>query len=206
MTDPETAAALDLLTDATTAQTAQAILSKQAVDTAVAAFASTTQVVADIVPDADKPISTFVAEALATKQATLVDGENISTVNGVSLLSGDALVIARGAVEMPVLDYENRADLRTPVLPIPLNGDVVNIPNLGIFQFKASFDYVEDDEMVFVAVDPADGLNPGSLIGQWVLANPAYQWIEAQKMFENSVISDFQEDESFTNAALDHIH
>lgn len=47
--------------------------------------------------DADKPISTAVATALAGKQATLASGSNIRTVNGQTLLGSSDLVVA-GAV------------------------------------------------------------------------------------------------------------
>ena len=146
--------------------------------------------------DVDKPVSTAQATALATKQATLVDGDNISTVNGNSLLSGTPLVIERGPVEVPILQYIDRATLRTPVLPVPLTGDVVNIPHLGHFQYYLVADYVEvyvdDDETVFEAVNPSDGVTP---IGQWVMTLPAYEFTEAQKMFENAVLWEWMEDE-----------
>jgi hypothetical protein len=191
MTDAETAAALDLLTDATTAQTAQAAIAKQALDAAVTEFASTIQAVADIVPDADKAISTLVAQALAEKQVALVSGTTVKTINGESILGSGSLVIERGALEKPTLAYSDVESLRTPSAA-PLSGDVVNVPSLGEFQFTSVFEYVDDGEIAFQVVDPSDNVTP---IGQWVLVIPAYEWLEAQKMFENAVLWEWMEDE-----------
>jgi hypothetical protein len=149
----------------------------------------------DNTADVDKPVSTAAQAESDTKQDTLVDGSNISTLNGISLLNGTPLVIGRGAVEIPVLSYANRASLRTPVLPIPSAGDILNIPHLGHFQYSTAFEFIDDDEMVFEAVDPADGLNPGNPIGQWVLTIPSYEWTEVQKMFSNAVLLEWMEDE-----------
>jgi hypothetical protein len=46
-----------------------------------------------IVPDSAKPISTATQAALNAKQATLVSGDNIKTVNGGSLLGGGDLQV-----------------------------------------------------------------------------------------------------------------
>lgn len=51
---------------------------------------------ADNTSDADKPISTAAQTALNTKQATLVSGTNIKTVNGGSVLGSGDLVVAGG--------------------------------------------------------------------------------------------------------------
>jgi hypothetical protein len=189
------------LTTSTTALLAAVVSQQIIVDAAILAFTATTYTVenelnlVENTTDLNKVISTATTAALLTKQATLVDGVNISTVNGNSLLGGGALVVERGRVEIPMLDYANRADLRTPVLPIPLLGDVVTIAHLGHFQYSSTFEFVDDDEMVFEAVDPVDGDNPGDPIGQWVLTIPAYEWLEAQKMFENAVLFEWMEDE-----------
>ena len=179
-------------------QTAQSAVTKSSADSLVTSFQATKDKVdnelnnVDNTADADKPVSLAAQVESDTKQDILVDGDNISTVNGVSLLSGVALVIARGQVEIPVLAYENRGDLRTPVLPVPLTGDVVNIPNLGEFQYITSFEYIDDDETVFQSVTPLDNVTP---IGQWVLSKPAYDWLEAQKLFSNAVLWEWMEDE-----------
>jgi hypothetical protein len=185
------------LTAATTALT-QAVSVQQAnVDAAVAAIVLTKERVEELAnventSDQDKPLSIANSLALDEKQETLVSGSNISTVNGVSLLGGGPLVIARGAVEIPILNYNNRDTLRHPVLPLPLTGDVLNMEHLGQLQYTTTFDYVDDDEMVIEAVDPADGVTP---IGQWVLTIPAFEWTQAQKMFENAVLWEWMEDE-----------
>jgi hypothetical protein len=177
------------LTDSTTALLNAVGAQQIIVDNAVTAFTATTNTVdtelnnVDNTSDADKPVSTATATSIATRQPTLGDGDNISTINGLSVLSGTPLVIARGQVEIPVLSYENRATLRTPVLPVPLTGDVVTIPHLGQFQYTTTFEYFDDDEMVIQAVNPSDGVTP---IGQWVLTLPAFDWTEIQKMFEHA--------------------
>jgi hypothetical protein len=187
---------LALISSAATELTQAVLISKAAVDNAVALFSGTTAKVnnelnlVDNTADADKIISDAVAVGLGLKQNNLVDGDNISTVNGNSLLSGVPLVIARGQVEIPVLSYENRGSLRTPVLPVPLTGDVVNIAHLGHFQYNTVLEYVDDDEMAFKVVHP----DSGTIIGEWVLTLPAYEWTQAQEMFEDAVKSDFMED------------
>ena len=197
--ETEVAALTTSTTDLLNAVAAQQIT----VDDAITAFTATTNTVTnnlnnvDNTSDADKPVSTDAATSIATKQATLVDNVNISTINGVSILTGMPLVVARGAVEIPVLSYENRADLRTPIVPVPTDGDVTNIPHLGLFQYSTAFEYLDDDETVIEAVDPADGITP---IGQWVMSLPAYEWTEAQKMFENAVLWEWMEDEQLRAA------
>jgi hypothetical protein len=183
--ETEVAALTTSTTDLLNAVAAQQIT----VDDAVAQFTASIDTInndlnnVDNTSDANKPVSSAGQTALDAKQPTLVSGTNISTINGVSILGGSPLVIARGQVEIPVLSYENRASLRTPVLPVPLTGDVVTISDLGHFQYTTTFEYFDDDEMVFQAVDPSDGVTP---IGQWVMALPAFEWSEVQKMFEHA--------------------
>jgi hypothetical protein len=190
--------ALDAAAAAATAQTVAANALKNAIDTLNTGYVSTKNKVdtelnlVDNTADVDKAVSTAAQAESDTKQDTLVDGINISTVNGLSLLSGTPLVVARGAVEIPKLVYASRASLRTPVDPLPLSGDVVNIITLGHFQYSTVFEYVDDDETVFEAVNPTNGITP---IGQWVMILPAYEWTEAQKMFENAVLWEWMEDE-----------
>jgi hypothetical protein len=189
------------LTTASTELTAAVAIQQTGVDKSVADFKAAVEIFTEVseglsqvdnTPDSEKPVSNEAGEALAGKQNKLIDGENISTVNGRSLLGGEPLVIARGRVEIPILSYDDRAELRTPVSPIPLTGDVVNIPHVGQFQFCSTLQYLDDDEMVFQAVSPADGVTP---IGQWCLNLPAYEWLEAQRMFENAVVWEWIEDE-----------
>tara|TARA_R110000782_G_scaffold77033_3_gene153022 strand:+ start:692 stop:1300 length:609 start_codon:yes stop_codon:yes gene_type:complete len=191
--------ALDAAAAAATAQTIAANSLKDAMDTLNTGYAATKATVDDDLnnventADADKPVSTAAATALGLKQDNLVDGTNLSTVNGVSLQGGDPLVIARGPVEVPKLVYASRASLRTPVVPLPASGDVVVITLLGHFQYSTVFEFLDDDETVFEAVDPADGITP---IGQWVMTHPSYEWTEAQKMFENALLWEWMEDEA----------
>lgn len=176
---------------------------------AVAAFNAITNRVTneldlvDNTSDKDKPVSDAVTTLLALKQATLVSGDNISTVNGESILTGAPLVIARGQVEIPAITYETRASLRTPVTPIPITGDVVNIRHLGHFQFSSLLEFIDDDEMVIESVSPADGVTP---VGQWVMTLPAYEWTEAQKMFEYATIWEWMEDEELRWSKYDDHH
>jgi hypothetical protein len=201
--------ALDAVALAATNQTIAANSLKDASEALRTDYAATKNIVdtelnlVDNIADIDKVVSTATANELATKQPTLVDGDNISTVNGVSLLSGSPLVIARGRVEIPTLVYESRASLRSPVTPLPLAGDVVNIKTLGHFQYSTLFEFVEDDETVFQAVNPSDGVTP---IGQWVMALPSYEWTESQKMFERAVLDEWIEDAEIrhNNFAADH--
>jgi hypothetical protein len=196
MTDT-TEHALAQLTTAVSDQTSAVAAQQLQVNNTVIAFGLTTNKVdtelnlVDNTADVDKPISSLQQQAIDSMQPTLVSGANISTVNGESLLSGTPLVIARGQVEIPILAYEDRDELRTPVVPIPLAGDVVTIPHLGQLQFNSTLEYLDDDEMVYQAVSPADGVTP---IGQWVLTLPAYEWTEAQKMFEHAVMWEWMED------------
>jgi hypothetical protein len=201
--------ALDSAATAATNQTVAANNLKNAIDLLVTAYASTKSIVdnnlnnVNNTTDANKELSLASIAALLQKQAILVSGDNISTVNGLSLLSGDALVIARGQVEIPMLSYDNRADLRTPVLPEPLTGDVVNIPGLGLFQYSETFDYREDDETVFEAVSQSDGITP---IGQWVMSVPSYEFSKIQDMFEMAVLDEFIEDQLEEHKEHGHDH
>jgi hypothetical protein len=185
------------LTTSTTALLSAVTIQQTAVQVAVGEFSATTNTVnndlnnVDNTSDANKPISlSAISEFLL-----YVKTSNLATVNGLDLNTGLDLVIARGQVEIPVLSYVNRATLRTPVLPVPLTGDVVNIPHLGHFQYITSFEYIDDDEIAFEAIDPVGGLDPGAPIGQWVLTTPAYEWTEVQKIFQNAVLWERWEDE-----------
>jgi hypothetical protein len=188
------------IADLTTSTTAllTAVGNQQiSVNDAIAAFAIITNKVntelnlVNNTADLDKPINNLTTAELNTKQETLVSGTNISTINGLSILNGTPLVIARGQVEKPVLSYANIGTLRTPVSPVPLTGDIVNVHHLGEFQYSSSFDYLDDGETVFEAVDPSDGVTP---IGQWVLALPAYEWTQSQKLFEKALMWEHLED------------
>jgi hypothetical protein len=192
---------LQTLTSTLTTLTTNVSIKQTGVNTAVALIADTVNKVntelnlVDNVADADKEVSTPQQTAIALKQNTLVNEVNIASVNGQSLLGGGQLVVARGQVEMPVIDYDDRANLRSPIAPVPDTGDVVNIHHLGMFQYIALADYTdpyfEDDEMVYDAVDPVDGV---TLIGQWVMTIPGHGFIEAQELFEKAILWDWMDD------------
>lgn len=135
----------------------------------------------DNTADADKPISTTHAAAIALKQNTLVSGTNISTVNGLSLLSGDPLVIERSATSLDFKTYDNRGTLRTLT---PQIDDSTLVEGLGMFMWVNSKEEPDDDETCFNTTN-----------GQWLLQVPAVDLINAWKLFDNEIIEDWMEDE-----------
>lgn len=182
------------LTTSTTALIAAVAVQQSTVTTAVGAFTAITSRVSaglnlvDNTADANKPVSAAQQSALDTKQATLVSGSNISTVNGLSLLSGAPLVIQRSATSLNNVSYDNRAFLRTLS---PQVDDSTVIPSLGLFMWVASKDEPDDDETCFTT---------GA--GQWLLQAPAFDLLEAWAMIENSALNDFMEDEPARFAAF----
>jgi hypothetical protein len=177
-----------LLSTAATALTTAVNISKSNTDAAIATFAETTNTVVnslnlvDNTADIDKPVSTLQASAIAGRQATLVDGTNISTVNGMSLLDGSPLVIERAPTEIAAETYDNRADLKTIVGS--LAGDSVVVEGIGLLQFVETEEEPEDDETCFTV--------PG--VGQWLLAAPAVDLIAAHNIFEVNIVYEAQED------------
>lgn len=189
--ETEVAALTTSTTDLVTAVGLQQI----AVAAAVAIFEDTTSRVnalnlVDNTTDADKEVSTAQQTALDAKQITLVSGINISTVNGVSLLGGSPLVIARSATSLVALAYQDRATLRSvPQLPSVLDDSVV-IEGLGLFMFVDTTQEPDDDETCFTATT-----------GQWLLSVPAYDLLSAMALVEDSYRDDLDEDESTRFAA-----
>lgn len=175
------------LSTATTALANAVGVQQIAVVNAVAAFTAVTTRVntglnnLDNTADVNKPISTAAAAALATKQATLVSGVNISTVNGLSLLSGTPLVIVRSATSLNSVAYDSRATLRSLS---PQVDDSSVVEALGLFMWVASQLEPDDDETCF---------NTAS--GQWLLKAPAWDLIDAWLLIEKSIIDDWMEDE-----------
>jgi hypothetical protein len=165
-----------------------ATTSKTAVDDAVALFAATTSRVddelnnVDNTADLDKPVSDDTATALGLKQDTLVDGTNISTVNGVSLLSGTPLVIERSATSLSERAYEDRGVLRGLA---PQVDDSVLVEGLGLFMFVSSQDEPDDDETCFTTAS-----------GQWLLSVPAFDLTDAMGMYEEAIRDELDEDEN----------
>lgn len=175
------------LTAATTALTAAVGVQQTAVTSAVAAFAAVTSRVnaglnlVNNTADVDKPVSTAAVAALATKQATLVSGVNISTVNGQSLLGGLPLVIARSATSLTSLAYDSRATLRAMS---PQADDSTIVDGLGLFTWVATQAEPDDDETCFTTAS-----------GQWLLQAPHWDLIEAWNLIEKSIVDDWMEDE-----------
>lgn len=181
------------LTASTTALTTAVGVQQAAVANAVAAFAATTSRVNGLdkvqnIADADKIISLLMAAALAGKQATLVSGQNISRVNGVSLLSGDDLVIARSATSLNRILYDNRATLRATTSQLD---DSTVVEGLGLFMWTNSQAEPDDDETCFNT----------TTTGQWLLQVPAWELIDAWNLFEASTVDDWREDEPARMAA-----
>jgi hypothetical protein len=184
------------LTSATTALTNAVAQQQLNVSSSVANFADiinkvNTEVnLVDNTSDADKPLSDAAITESATKQATLVDGVNISTVNGVSLLGGTPLVIERSKTELETLIYENRGNLRTPSTPLPSSDDSVVIEGIGLLIFVGTTLEPDDDETCFTAVDPVTSIP----FGQWLLnvAAPDLQsaWATDDRNFRDELDED----------------
>lgn len=176
------------LTTSTTALITAVGLQRVIVTDAVAAFVGVTSRVntglnhVDNIADIDKPVSTLTQTALGTKQANLVSGVTISTVNGQSLLEGAPLVIARSATSLNAVAYDDRATLRSSVSQID---DSTVISGLGLFMWVNTRDEPDDDETCFTTAT-----------GQWLLKTPAWDLLAAWDMIEKSVMDDWMEDES----------
>ena len=175
------------LTASTTALLAAVAVQQSAVNAATTAFTSVTERVnsglnaVDNTPDASKPVSAPVQAVLASKQATLVSGVNISTVNGVSLLGGQPLVIARSSTSLNLVAYSLRSTLRSLAAQVD---DATVVEGLGLFMFVNTLAEPDDDETCFTAPD-----------GQWLLQVPAWELIDAWALHEKSYTDDWREDE-----------
>lgn len=139
--------------------------------------------------DANKPVSTAMGLALSQKQAALVSGTNISTVNGQSLLTGEPLVIQRSATSLNRVTYDNRGTLRTPTLP-PTVDDSTLVESLGLFMWTNTKLEPDDDETCFTTAT-----------GQWLLQAPAWDLIDAIVAEERAITDDWREDEPIRFAA-----
>ena len=180
--------AVAALTTATTTLTTAVGTQQSTVTAAVAGMVAVTARVntglnnVDNVHDTDKPVSTATANALATKQATLVSGANISTVNGLSLLNGGDLVIVRSATSLNRILYDNRANLRATTSQLD---DATVVEGLGLFMWANTQLEPDDDETCFNT----------TTTGQWLLQVPAWELIDAWDVFEASTVNDWREDE-----------
>jgi hypothetical protein len=187
------------LTTATNDLVSAVLTQQTAVTAAVAQFADTTSTVSnnlnlvDNTRDANKPISSAAQIALSSKQATLISGINISTINGNSVLSGVPLVVERGPTSQVSLSYELRSTLKQdPAFGNPANvvDDSVVVEGLGSFMWVDTQLEPDDDETCFST--------PSS--GQWLLAVPAYDLLAAYELVEDSFIDEFIEDQLSASA------
>lgn len=177
---------LAAITASTTALTLAVGAQQTAVIGAVAGFAATTARVSalnlvDNTADALKPISTSVQSALDTKQPKLVSGENIKRVNGVDLTGGGDIVIVRSATSLNAVAYNDRGTLRAMS---PEVDDSTVVEGLGVFMWVASKEEPDEDETCFTTT-----------LGQWLLATPAPDLLEAWAFHDTSFADDWREDE-----------
>jgi hypothetical protein len=193
------------LTTATNLLTSAVAVQQGSVDAARALFAATTSTVdndlnfVDNTPDVDKPVSDATlaaiaavndasATGLATKQATLISGDNISTINGQSILSGTPLVVERSPTSLVSLAYDLRGTLKydpAPGNPQNVVDDSVVVEGLGTFMWVNTQLEPDDDETCFST--------PSS--GQWLLVVPAFDLLAAYELVEDALIDEFIEDQ-----------
>lgn len=184
--------AVAALTASTTALTTAVGVQQLGVTAAVNAIAATTTRVnalnlVENTTDLGKVISTATQAALNTKQATLVSGVNISTVNGQSLLGGLPLIIERSATSLNRVTYDNRATIRALS---PQLDDSTMIESLGLFMWINTKLEPEDDETCFNTAN-----------GQWLLHAPAWDLLDAWALHEQAFTDDWREDEPTRFAA-----
>lgn len=181
------------LTASTTALIGAVAVQQSAITAATSAFTGVTARVTtglnlvDNTKDIDKPVSTAAALALGLKQANLVSGVNISTVNGFSLLSGEPLVIVRSATSLNLVAYSNRSGLRSTTSQVD---DSTVVEGLGLFMWTNTQTEPDDDETCFTTAT-----------GQWILQAPAWELIDAWGIHESSYVDDWREDEPIRFAA-----
>tara|TARA_R110000851_G_scaffold131354_2_gene265209 strand:- start:3554 stop:4186 length:633 start_codon:yes stop_codon:yes gene_type:complete len=174
------------------AHTAQAAVTKSSADTLVASFQTTKSTVDNNLnnvtntADADKIISDdVIAEFLLHVKAA-----NLATVNGQPLNTGLELLIASSPTSLTSTLYNNRASLRTPANPQPIQGDALVLQFLGLFMFYTTLDEPDDDETCFTALD----VDSGAPYGQWLLRVPAYEWTEAHEKIEFTALEEWRDD------------
>jgi hypothetical protein len=182
------------LTSATTSLTDAVAVQQASVDAARVLFAATTATVdndlnlVDNTADADKPVSTATQTALDAKQLTLISGDNISTINGQSILGGVPLVVERSPTSLVYLAYDQRGTLKLdPTAGNQPNAvdDSVIVEGLGMFMWVDTQLEPDDDETCFST--------PST--GQWLLVTPAFDLIEAYELVEDAYVDEFIEDQ-----------
>ena len=140
------------------------------------------------IPDLNKVISTLTKTAIDLKQNQLVSGENISTINGISLLGGLPLVIERSATSLNRILYDDRNNLRTATSQVD---DSAVVEGLGLFMWANSKEEPDDDETCFTTAT-----------GQWLLQAPSWDLINAWDLYDASFTEDWREDEAARFAAF----
>jgi hypothetical protein len=165
----------------------QAVLNDQQIDAAVALFAATTAYV-NARPDVENysaltlPLSSAAVTALAGKQPSLVSGVSIATINGVNILTAGDIQIARSATSLSAVAYDDRSTLRALS---PEVDDSTVIEGLGLFMWVATTDEPDDDETCFTTAS-----------GQWLLAVPAQDLLDAWARPERALRDAYDEDEN----------
>ena len=144
----------------------------------------------DNIADLNKAISSFTQIEIDKKQDLLKSGGNISTINGVSLLSGLPLVIERSATSLHRIAYTDVSSLKTPSVPLPVEDDSVIVDGLGLFMYTKEINEPEDEETCFTAKHPVSKMP----IGQWLLVIPSYEWISANSEIEKSIFREYMAD------------
>ena len=189
--------AISDLTSATTTLTTNVAAQQVAVESAVTNFTAVIDKVNNDLSDVDnttdlnKPVSDPQQTLINTKQDTLVEGQNISTVNGQSLLSGVPLVIVRSATSLSALAYEARSSLRSTT---PEVDDSILVEGLGLFIWIAITNNGSGDVPKREPDDDETCFNTAA--GQWLLRTPSLDLLAAYALIEDAVTQELAEDES----------
>jgi len=97
---------------------------------------------------------------------TLLDSDNIKTVNGYSLMgSGNIQVGQAEGANLPVVAYDDRASLRSRTAAAR---DLILVDTLGLFSFSTDSTEPDDDESCFVGPT-----------GRWLLQCPHWDLVDA---------------------------
>lgn len=132
---------------------------------------------ADIEPPGISNVAGLQA-ALDAKQATLVSGTNVKTINGQPILGDGDLAIAPGASIVSVA-YDSRANLRTNTTDA-----YAVVDGLGLFQYVVGSDEPDDDESCFATAS-----------GRWLLQAAHWDLVDAWQSLDNAVRDENDEDE-----------
>jgi len=159
----------------------------------------------DSVVDADRPTRTATTVSLGLKQNNLssvdsssavTSGDQLRTINNQSIFGTDDLSIIITSTTTIMVKYEDRGTLRDIPSSPHAESDTVTIHHIGLCRFHVReldengvLEILEpdDDETCFTAADE---------VGQWLLAEPAYDLIQAHAMVEHSLRDELDEDEA----------